>query len=145
MNSSLLQPKKFCRWITLSRCIVQLHPSKSGRSVAFVQICIFSINMYDIIFCTAWWWENGVLKCRLIKHTCLWCDKLISLWTLNRQVKICEQPPSLVSLNFYKCYINHRESKLFFFCHCSSVCFCQNRVVLEFFMVDREDILHNTL
>lgn len=34
--------------------------------------------------------DNGrsISKCGLIKHTCLWCDELIILSTLNRQNKI---------------------------------------------------------
>ena len=36
----------------------------------------------------AWWWEKYLSKRSQIKHTCSWRDKLIALWTLNRQAKI---------------------------------------------------------
>ena len=34
------------------------------------------------------WWKKYLSKRSLIKHVCLWHDKLIVLWTLNRQAKI---------------------------------------------------------
>ena len=34
------------------------------------------------------WWEEYLSKRSLIKQSCSWCDKLIVLWTLNRQAKI---------------------------------------------------------
>ena len=34
------------------------------------------------------WWEKHHSKRSLIKHTCTWREKLIVLWTLNRQAKI---------------------------------------------------------
>ena len=34
------------------------------------------------------WWEKYLSKRSVIKHTCSWRDKLIALWTLNRQAKI---------------------------------------------------------
>ena len=33
-------------------------------------------------------WEKYLLSSRVIKNTCSWRDKLIILWTLNRQAKI---------------------------------------------------------
>ena len=41
--------------------------------------------------CHLWhnhWWEKYFSKRCLIKHTCSWRDKLVLLWTLNRQAKI---------------------------------------------------------
>ena len=35
----------------------------------------------------AQWWEKYLSKSSLIKHTSSWYDKLIVLWTLNRQAK----------------------------------------------------------
>ena len=60
-------------------------------SVSFivsVQVSIFPLNMCDIIIYFARWWEKYLSKDSLIKHTCSWHDKLIVLWTLNRQAKI---------------------------------------------------------
>ena len=53
-----------------------------------VQVCIFPLNMCDIIIYVARWWEKYLSKRSLIKYTCSWRDKLIVLWTLNRQAKI---------------------------------------------------------
>ena len=60
-------------------------------SVSFivpVKVCIFPLNMHDIIIYVARRWEKYLSKRHLIKHTCSWRDKLIVLWTLNRQAKI---------------------------------------------------------
>ena len=45
-----------------------------------------SIKTYSWYFSR--WWEKYLSKRSLIKHTCSWRDKLIVLWTLNRQAKI---------------------------------------------------------
>ena len=57
-------------------------------SLFFFKICIFSLNMRDIIIYVARWWEKYLWKRSLIKHTCSWRDKRVVLWTLNRQAKI---------------------------------------------------------
>ena len=56
--------------------------------IASVQVRIFPLNIRDIIIYFARWWEKYLSKRSLIKHTCSWRDKLIVLWTLNRQAKI---------------------------------------------------------
>ena len=60
-----------------------MHSFVSISCVVSVQVRIFPSNIY-----VAWWWEKYLSKHSLIKQICLWCDKLIALWTLNRQVKI---------------------------------------------------------
>ena len=85
-------------------------------SVSFLvsaQVCIFPLNISDMIIYVAWWWEKYLSKHSLIKHTCSWCDKLIVLWRLNRQAKIFLRirlvmavifvvaPASLISLQEY--------------------------------------------
>ena len=47
------------------------------KTIVFVQVRIFSLNMHDIIVYVAWWWEKYLSKRSLIKHSCLWRDKLI--------------------------------------------------------------------
>ena len=44
---------------------------------------------FDRYFSHHWaqWWKKYLSKRSLIKHTCSWRDKLIVLWTLNRQAK----------------------------------------------------------
>ena len=39
--------------------------------------------MRDIIIYVARWWEKNLSKCSLIKHTCLWHDKLIALFSIG--------------------------------------------------------------
>ena len=56
--------------------------------IVSVQVGIFPLNMCDTIIYVALWWEKYLSKRSLIKHTCSWRDKLILLWTLNRQAKI---------------------------------------------------------
>ena len=59
-------------------------------SVSFtvsVQVRIFPSNMRDIIIYVARWWEKCLSKHSLTKHTCSWHDKLMVLWTLNRQAR----------------------------------------------------------
>ena len=56
--------------------------------ISSVQVCIFALNMPDIIIYVAWRWEKYLSKRRLIKHTCSWHDKLIVSWTLKRKAKI---------------------------------------------------------
>ena len=56
--------------------------------IVSIQVCIFPLNMCDIIIYVARWWEKYLSKRNFIKHTCSWRDKLIVLWTLNRQAKI---------------------------------------------------------
>ena len=47
--------------------------------VAFsVQVCIYPLNIYDIIIHIARWWRCSFSKCNLIKLTCSWRDKLIA-------------------------------------------------------------------
>ena len=53
-----------------------------------VQDRIFSLNMRNIIIHVARWWKKYLSKRSLITHTCSWHDKLVVLWTLNRQAKI---------------------------------------------------------
>ena len=53
----------------------------------FVQVRMFPLNMRDIIIHVAPWWEKYLSKRSLIKHTS-WRDKLVKLWTLNREPKI---------------------------------------------------------
>ena len=60
-------------------------------SVSFivsVKVHIFPLNMHDIIIYVTQWWEKYLLKRSPLKHTCLWCDRLIVLWILNRQAKM---------------------------------------------------------
>ena len=60
-------------------------------SVSFivsVQVCTFPLNMCDIIIYVTQWWEKHLSKRSLLKHTYSRRDKLIILWTLNRQTKI---------------------------------------------------------
>ena len=45
--------------------------------IVFVKVCIFSLNMRDIIIYFARWWEKYLSKCSPLKHTCSWRDKLI--------------------------------------------------------------------
>ena len=66
--------------------IAQLLPIHSF--IVFVLVHIFPLNMCDIIIYVAWWWKKYLSKRNIIKHTCLWSDKLIILWTLSRQAKI---------------------------------------------------------
>ena len=56
--------------------------------IVSVQDRIFPLNMCNIIIYVARWWKKYLSKPSLIKHTCSWCDKLVVLWTLNRQAKI---------------------------------------------------------
>ena len=53
-----------------------------------VQVCIFPLNMCDIIIYVVGWWEKYFSKRSLVKHTCSWRDKLMVLWTVNRQANI---------------------------------------------------------
>ena len=60
-------------------------------SVSFivsVKVCIFPLNMCDIIIYVARWWWKYLSKGSPLKHTCSWHDKLVVLWILNRQAKI---------------------------------------------------------
>ena len=52
----------------------------------FVQVCIFPLNMTDIIICVVWWWEKYLLKSSLIKHTCFWRDKRLIVINEIRQI-----------------------------------------------------------
>ena len=53
------------------------------------QVCLMRLR-FERYFShhRAWWWEKYLSKRSLIKHTCSWRDKLIVLWTLNREAKI---------------------------------------------------------
>ena len=53
--------------------------------IVSVKVGIFTLNMHDIIIYVARWWEKYLSKRSLIKHSCSERDKLIVLWTLNRQ------------------------------------------------------------
>ena len=63
------------------------------------------INMCDIIIYVAQWWGKYLSKLSPLKHTCLWCDKLIVLWILNRQVKIFL--PKILNPKILKFFILH--------------------------------------
>ena len=53
------------------------------------------------------WWEKYLSKHSPLKHTCLWHDKLIILWILNRQAKI--------SLSIFKFYLIKTEYKSIYY------------------------------
>ena len=53
-----------------------------------VKVIIFTLTMRDIIIYVARWSEKYLSNRNPLKHTCSWRDKLIVLWTLNRQAKI---------------------------------------------------------
>ena len=55
--------------------------------IVSVKVCIFPLNMHDMIIYVARWWK---------KYTCSWRDKLIVLWILNRQAKIFSRKASFV-------------------------------------------------
>ena len=59
-----------------------------ASSIVYVQVCLSAINILDIIIYVARWCEKNLLKRSLIEHTSSWRNKLIILWTLNRQAKI---------------------------------------------------------
>ena len=69
--------------------------------IVSVQVRIFPLNMCGTIIYVAWWWEKYLLKSSLIKHTCSWRDKVIVLWTLNRQI--------FLRITF--CLLNNKGSK----------------------------------
>ena len=58
------------------------------KFIVSVQVRTFPLNTCDIIIYVARWWDKYLSKRSLIKHTCSWRDRLIVLWTLNRQAKI---------------------------------------------------------
>ena len=53
-----------------------------------LKVCIFPLNMRNIIIYVARLWEKYLSKRNPLKHTCSCRDKLIVLWILNRQAKI---------------------------------------------------------
>ena len=61
---------------------------RSANSIASVQVHIFAKNMRDIIIYIVRWCQKHLSKQSLIKYTCSLRDKLIIVWTLNRQGKI---------------------------------------------------------
>ena len=56
--------------------------------IVSVKVCIFPLNLRDIIIYVARWWEKYLSKLIPLKHSCWWRDKLIVLWILNREAKI---------------------------------------------------------
>ena len=83
----------------------------------FRPVCIFPLNMRDIIIYVAQWWEKYLSKCSLIKHTCSWRDKLIVLWKLNRQAKILLHKQILL--------INKISYAIFYIKFIYSILFCR--------------------
>ena len=47
--------------------------------IVSVKVCIFPLDMHDIVIYVARWWEKYLLKLSPLKHTCSWRDKLIVL------------------------------------------------------------------
>ena len=58
------------------------------KFIVSVQVRIFPLNTCDLMIYIARWWEKYLSKRGIIKHTCSRRNKLIVLWTLNRQMKI---------------------------------------------------------
>ena len=84
-------------------------------SVSFIvslQVRIFPLNMRDIIIYVSRWWEKYLWKSSLIKHTCSWRDRLIILWTLDRQAKIFLRIPKM-TLTILKWIFSLQESDSF--------------------------------
>ena len=68
--------------------------------VVFTQVGIFPLYICDILIYVARWWEKLLSKSSLNKYTCSSCDKLIILWTLNRQAKIFLR---ISNINTFRC------------------------------------------
>ena len=49
--------------------------------------------------------EDDLSKGSIIKHTCPWHDKLITLWTLNRQAKIFLRILTMVKFNIQNSHV----------------------------------------
>ena len=62
----------------------------SASSTLSIQVCIFSLNMDDIIIYVARWCQKYLSKSSLFKHTCSWRDKLIIfLWSIEKNADVC--------------------------------------------------------
>ena len=81
------------------------------RIVVF--ICSINwITMWNIIIYVAQWWEKYLSKRSLIKHTRSWHDKLIVLWTLNRQTKVFLRMKMLIKHFFYDFFSIYKKRQL---------------------------------
>ena len=82
--------KGYCLITLICPIVLISHIAQLLLTVSFivsVKVCIFPLNMRYIIINVARWWEKYLSKRSPLKHTCSGHDKLIVLWTLNRQAK----------------------------------------------------------
>ena len=71
----------------------------SASSTLSIQVCIFSLNMDDIVIYVARWCQKYLSKSSLFKHTCSWRDKLIIfLWSIEKMLMSVD----LTSIGFDK-------------------------------------------
>ena len=61
----------------------------------FRKVCIFPLNIHDIIIYAARWWEKYLLKHSLLKRTCLWLNTILYNYISDN--------PTFPTIFFYFC------------------------------------------